>query len=267
MHAALAAIYRETGHPDWAAVEDERERGLGRPDCAVRRLECGFASGRHREVLADTDDASGPEALYWRARASSELARAALARLEQLPPSAELHELLAEAYRVQGQHRRSLSEWEEALLIRPGDRRLRTERVRSLWLNADYAPARTALEGLLRDDPDSAELNHLMGDTLLALDQADGALAHLEKATARRPDLLPARASLGRCYLRLGRAADAIPHLRASLAVDEDGSLRYQLARAYREAGMEGLAREALAAYQALAAARTRVEQGEITPP
>ena len=37
LHAALAAIYRATGHPDWAAVEDEKERRLGPPDCARGR--------------------------------------------------------------------------------------------------------------------------------------------------------------------------------------------------------------------------------------
>lgn len=266
-HAALAAVYRETGHPDWAAVEEERERRLGKPDCALRRLECAFAAGRHREILAETEPATGPEALYWRARAASELALEALARLEQLPPSAELHELLARAYHVQGEERRSGAEWEKALKFRPGDRRLRIERVRSLWLNADYTAAQPELEALLRDDPDSADLNHLLGDTLLALDQAEHALPHLEKVARRRPDLLPARASLGRCYLRLGRAADAIPHLRASLAADEDGAWRYQLARAYREAGMEDLARTELAAYQALLAKKGRIEDGEITPP
>src|SRR6185503_16397441 len=134
----------------------------------------------------ETEPATGPEALYWRARAASELALEALARLEQLPPSAELHELLARAYHVQGEERRAGAEWEKALKFRPGDRRLRIERVRSLWLNADYTVARPELETLLRDDLDSADLNHLLGDTLLALDQADRALPHLEKAARLR---------------------------------------------------------------------------------
>jgi tetratricopeptide (TPR) repeat protein len=34
LHAALARIYKETGHADWAAIEQERERRLGRPTAA-----------------------------------------------------------------------------------------------------------------------------------------------------------------------------------------------------------------------------------------
>jgi len=37
LHAALARIYKESGHADWAAIEEERERRLGPPDCTRRR--------------------------------------------------------------------------------------------------------------------------------------------------------------------------------------------------------------------------------------
>ena len=37
------------------------------------------------------------------------------------------------------------------------------------------------------------------------------------------PDLLPARAVLGRAYLDAGEAGRAVPHLEAALPTDEDG--------------------------------------------
>ena len=52
LHAALADVYRATGHADWAAVEDEKERRLGKPDCTRATLECAFAAGRYGDVSA-----------------------------------------------------------------------------------------------------------------------------------------------------------------------------------------------------------------------
>src|SRR2546422_10598103 len=40
LHAAVAEIYRQTGHPDWANVEEEKERQLPQPDCRTQTLEC-----------------------------------------------------------------------------------------------------------------------------------------------------------------------------------------------------------------------------------
>ena len=46
VHTALAAIYRKTGHEDWAAVEEEKEKKLPPPDCRIEKLECAFREGR-----------------------------------------------------------------------------------------------------------------------------------------------------------------------------------------------------------------------------
>src|SRR5215472_3164924 len=45
IHAALADVYRKTGHSDWAAEEDAKERALAPPDCATHAAECQFLSG------------------------------------------------------------------------------------------------------------------------------------------------------------------------------------------------------------------------------
>ncbi|HEY4816030.1 MAG TPA: tetratricopeptide repeat protein, partial [Candidatus Acidoferrum sp.] len=81
-----------------------------------------------------------------------------------------------------------------------------------------------------------------------------------------------ARKALARAYIAVGKASDAIPHLRAALAADEDGSLHYQLARAYQATGQTGLAKEMLEDYQeiqrsAAVATTTARRDTEITPP
>jgi predicted Zn-dependent protease len=60
----------------------------------------------------------------------------------------------------------------------------------------------------------------------------------------------PAHASLGLALALINRQADAIPHLETALAIDDDGSLHYQLARAYQSKGNAARARELLAQYQ-----------------
>lgn len=272
VHLALARIYRETGHADWAAIEEERERALGRPECAAVPLECEFAAGRFAAVLRATRAAPSPVALYWRVRAANELALAALHKLSAVPDSRELHEFLAEAHRNRGQHMEAASEWRRALQFTPEDRYLQKELAVSLHLSRDYSGASEVVQKLLRKDPASAELNYLLGDALLNLQQALRAIPYLEKAAAADPNLLPARASLGRAYLQTGAAARAVPHLRAALPLDEDGSLHFQLARAYRDAGQPESARQTMAKYREIQSARLDErrrleEQVKIEPP
>ena len=56
--------------------------------------------------------------------------------------------------------------------------------------------------------------------------------------------------TLGLALARLGKYPEAVRHLEKSLELDDDGSLHYQLARAYQAAGSGEKARAAMAQYQ-----------------
>jgi predicted Zn-dependent protease len=89
---------------------------------------------------------------------------------------------------------------------------------------------------------------------------------------SRDPKLLPAQAALGRAYLEVGETAKAIAPLQAALETDKDGSLHYQLARAYRSTGRAELASQALQKFQEIqrsaeAESRSLEEEFQITPP
>ena len=63
-----------------------------------------------------------------------------------------------------------------------------------------------------------------------------------------------------------------MPHLEAALETDEDGSLHFQLARAYQASGQIEKARQARQEFQALQRAHQALDQSEqgdleITPP
>jgi predicted Zn-dependent protease len=87
---------------------------------------------------------------------------------------------------------------------------------------------------------------------LLDLQKPKEALPLLKRAVLRDPKSLAAHKSLARCELATGQATNAIPHLKLVLASDEDGSLHYQLAQAYRASGQIELANRMLKDYEGM---------------
>jgi predicted Zn-dependent protease len=220
-------------------------------------------AGRYEQAI-QVDDT--PRNLYWKNRSYSELARAALARLGQLPPSPQVHELMAEAYRRQGRQAEAALELKNALKLEPTSIRLQTLLAAELRRGGDIEAARPALERLLAANPDSAELNYELGDLRLQQQEAEKALPLLEKSVRLNPGLLAAHASLARALAQCGRPGDAIPHFQAALPLDEDGQIYFQLSRAAQHAGQEALARESLRQFQNIskaAAARKKWREGE----
>ena len=252
LHAAVARLYRETGHLDWAALEDERERRLQAPDCVRTPLECRFAEAKHREVLRAGAGSSAPAAAYWVARSANALAGEAFARLEALPPSAPLFEWRAAQLRDEGRYAESAAEWRRALELAPGDPHRRQELAVTLRLARDLDGAERMLRELVADAPDSAAANYLLGDVLLARQQPEPSLPLLQKAVRLDPGLAHAHGALGRAYALVGREAEAIPELEKALRVDEDGSLHFQLARAYQAVGRSADAERTLGAWKSL---------------
>jgi tetratricopeptide (TPR) repeat protein len=249
-HTALAGIYRETGHLDWAAAEDAKERALPPDDCGAHPAACQFRAGKHLQILSPTRGVSSPELLYWQAKAADELALEALAHLGQLPPSVELHRLKAEIARGQNQHQQSIAEWRAALAIAPGDAALREELALSLFMAQNYSAALVEAQALLKAKPRSPQLNFIAGDSFLRQEAPEKAVPFLRAALAADPKMLEANASLGLALARLGENAEAIPLLEKALPLDQDGSLYYQLARAYRASGAVEKSTKAMAAYQ-----------------
>lgn len=273
-HDALARIYEQTGHPDWAAVERERSRGIPPPDCRSPSLECDFRAGQYASVLAAAQPLGTAEGLYWLSRAAHELAGDAFGRLGQLAPSPEAALRRVEMLRTRKRRlaREAIDELTKAAAAWPEDMRIRRELATVLFLTNDAEAARPILEQLLMREPGSAELALLLAETWLKAQQPAKAVPLLEGVVRRDPKLLPAQAALGRAYAEVGDMAKAIAPLQAARETDEDGSVHYQLARAYRATGRSELARQALARFQEIrksAEARTQSleEEFKITPP
>ncbi|HEY1337942.1 MAG TPA: tetratricopeptide repeat protein [Bryobacteraceae bacterium] len=251
VHAALAEVYRKTGHNEWAVDEDAKEQALPAADCAAHAAECEFLAGHDLQLItAKRAAAPSAESLFWQSKAANELALQAFFRLGQLPPSIEMHQLKAQIARDQNQPLESVKEWRAALAMAPGDPRLRHELTVSLFLAGDYSTALSEAEGLLKLDPRSPEINFLAGDSLLRQQEPEKAIPYLRAALSADPKLLAAEASLGLALARTGKNAEAIPHLEKAQELDDDGSLHYQLARAYQAAGQAEKAQAAMSKYQ-----------------
>jgi len=223
-HEGLAEVYRRTNHPDWAASELAKAQAVPEPASLQRT--------------------------YINEKLYNQLAMKAFESLGNLPPSVEMYALQAESFNNHGQYVEAAEAWRSALKLAPGNPRLERELVTTLYLGRDYEHALPLLEEAQKRSPQSAELNYFVGDSYLHLEQIEKALPYLEAAVRLDPKLLPARASLGLTYARSGKAAEAIPNLLAALETDEDGSLHYQLARAYQATGEAERAKEFLKKYQ-----------------
>ncbi|HXI44140.1 MAG TPA: tetratricopeptide repeat protein [Bryobacteraceae bacterium] len=269
LHAGLADIYRRTGHADWAAIEEQRERESPPLDCGTANLACDFAGGHYREIVESASQ--GPESLYWTSKSYNELARQAYDRLLQLPSSLQTHLHAALMYDGDGLYRQASAEWREALRLAPDSIEAQTGLAWSLFRGGDFEAALPLLREFVKSQPGSRDLQFLCGASLLNLDQPEKAIPFLETAATLEPQFLPAQAALGHALLLAGKAAYAIPHLQAALPSDEDAAVHFQLLRAYQLTGQTALARQALTAYQEArtsSAQRKKMDEGGfITPP
>lgn len=272
LHAGLAKIYQETGHPDWAAIEEKAEESVPPPNCSTGAAECYFVQNRYLDsAKAAATDVTAPS-LFWGAKAYNQLALEAFARLAGLPESVELHVLKAQVLHGHNQDVQAANEWRAALRLAPANKHLQSELATSLFLAHDYKPAMELLRELLQSDGNSADLNFMMGESLLRTEQPDQAVPYLETALHGNSEMLSAHASLGLALAKLNRGGEAIPHLEKALTLDDDGSLHYTLARAYQQRGNTTRSRELMAEYQRIQ--KQNLEQKdelakdvEITPP
>ena len=230
--------------------------GAGQPAAAVDHFQAAA------EMLPDN-----PRVWYGLGRAQEALGRNTAAKeawqhLAALPVSLQSHLHAAEVHNAEQRWREAAVEWREALELAPENTAVRVGLGWALFRSRDYHAAMAALKPLLttgqpladaRGSDQShkgAEVEFLYGAALLNLQQPVEAIPYLRAAIAQDARLLPARAALGQSLLQTGKAEEAIPLLEGAVSVDQDGSIHFQLYRAYQLTGREAEARQALADYR-----------------
>ncbi len=266
IHQAIAAVYEEAGHRDWARAELAKRVSV--EPCDRRQLECWFESGAFDRILEASEEAMTPEALYWGARAFAEKAKQAHRRLLALPPSSAAYRLAGTIEDLAGNPRDAVDAWRKAVELEPGNLSLRVGLLRALSAAGLHEESIRESETLLTQRPDSADGRFYSGDALLQLGRLDEAIPRLEEAVRVSNGDASMRASLSTAYLSAGRGSEAIPHLEAVLQERENERLLFQLSRAYQAAGRPEDARVALQRRSAAISARTVTRiPNEITPP
>lgn len=261
LHSVLAEIYRRTERAEWADAEEAKEAALGEMNCEAERFECLFAERNTEQLAASAAKLDGPEGYYWQAQAVNSLAAQAFGRLEQLDSSVELHSVRAELYKSRRLYKEAAEQLEQALRLRPGDDDIQTELAIALYQSRQFDQAEPHLQALLAQYPKESNWPFMIGDILLNRQQVEAALPLLEKAIELQDDLLPAHHALGRAYMQLGRDADAVGSLEKALPIDNDGSLHYQLAQAYRASGNREAAVPVLKKYQEIQTANQKAQE------
>ncbi len=252
LHAARAEIYRESGHADWAAVEQAREAQIPQPDCAVHPMACAFEAQDWMKTIANAKQAPTAENLYWATLAAGKLADSNFQRLTEFPSSPEMHEILAESYQSAGRRMDAIEEWRKALAMQPDNLRLQGRLAESLVRARNYDEAGKLLTPLVAAQPGNPEWQYFMGEVLFREGQLDEAKQHLAVAVQLMPAYLPGQETLGRVYLALGKPAEAAACLERALPLDEDGSISFALSTAYRRLNRTAESQTALLRYQKL---------------
>jgi predicted Zn-dependent protease len=248
LHAGLAHVYAKSGHDDWAREEQERELKLAAAGCARPSVVCSFLAGKYLETARSAQ--ATPDGLFFATKAYNALALAAFDQLGKLPDSVEIHALKADILRGHRQFLESANEWRAALKLAPGDPRLEHELTVALFLAKDFQALIPMLQNDLAKGDRSADTNFMLGESLLRSEQPEKAVPYLEAALKAQPSMKPADASIGLALALVNQPAKAIPHLEKVLDLDDDGSLHYQLARAYQTQGDTQRARELMTQYQ-----------------
>ena len=246
--------------------------GLTKDDMERRAGDAFFAGDLRATVLASErlrqKYPNDPAGWYWAVRANQKLSVAALARAGEVEPdSPRIHALLGDVYRRRRMFDEAREEYSKVLAISPDSvaglaglaaTDLADDKPEKAQVNARKALARS---------PEDSEINLQMGEILVALHEYADAEPYLQQSLHARPDLLPrVHALLGQVLARTGRPKEALKELNQGLASDEDGSVHYQLARLYREAGDLKAAAAALEKSKQIQASHDELARKALTP-
>ena len=72
-----------------------------------------------------------------------------------------------------------------------------------------YKDAKTIFESLLNEDPENAEINHLLGISFQLLNHIDKAIIFYKKSIKIKPDFAEAHKNLGNMFYKLGKIYEA----------------------------------------------------------
>jgi tetratricopeptide (TPR) repeat protein len=177
----------------------------------------------------------------------------ALTRAAELDPnSAHTHLLMAESLADAGKPVDAIPEYQAAMKLDPALDGAYLGLASEYWKQHQFDQALPLLKRVLVKSPNDPEANAMMADIVEHSGDYGTAQHYAETALRGNPDLIQTRVVLARIYLAKQEPKLAVSELRKVIAADPDGSYHFLLYRAYRQAGDERAAQEAMAQFQQL---------------
>ena len=245
------ALYRRL---DFANAEAELRRILSdAPSNADARLlltRTLLAQERIHDALAELDTAlassKDPETRFQAGEIARDLADRRFLDLQAAAPqSAALMELEGRHLEMKGRFAEALVAYQAAAKLSPSRPGIHYWIGNVFWRMRQMDDAKKELRKELESSPHHAMANLRLGQTYLALDDAQSAIPALELALQAMPSSVEANKDLGRAYAKLSRTADA---RRVWEAVEKarpgDDQIHYLLGNLYRDLGEAELARK-----------------------
>jgi predicted Zn-dependent protease len=184
------------------------------------------------------------------------------------PDSVWTHQAAGEANESQGLHEAALREYRSVLLKEPSRPGIHYRIGRTLLSSAKQSAEAEGLRAQaakefaeeLRLDPTNANAAYELGELERQAGELAAAAELFARAIEHYPDFADARIGLGRVLVRLGKPADAVPHLRKAIASEPGSDVAYYvLAQSQGALGNKPEQEKAMAEFQRLRSARPQI--------
>ena len=121
--------------------------------------------------------------------------------------------------------------------------------------------ARGEFEQELAISPRNADAEYELGEIEREHGNSNAALEHFARALRYHPEFVEAKVGMAKTLMKLGRAADALPHLEEAARLDPGNKIpHYLLASAYKSLGDGAAAAKEITVYQQLAAKKSLMQ-------
>lgn len=208
----------------------------------------------------EQSDPKNADVFYVEYRIYTDLADQARDKLGLIAPdSARMHQILAQHLINEGDAKRAVEQYREALRLDPRLPGIHFELGEALLqdqsLTQDLArdAAKKEFEIALQQNPNDPKVESRLAAILYLQNDLNGALSHYARAAQLDPNDADAQIGLGRVLMAQDKMDEALEHLKRGVELDPLNAIaHYRLSQAYRRLGQTDAAEQEAKAYKQL---------------
>ena len=171
--------------------------------------------------------------------------------LQKYPRVAEIHLAMGRLEAVDGNYSQAAAEFSKAMEIEPALADVHYYTGMSLLKQTKFAEAAEEFRKEIQRNPQHAKAQYHLGFVLASIGRVDEAIKQYEETMRIDPLYAEAYYELGKIRLQQGRTPEAIDMLEKGVKLSPNKSYGYyQLSQAYRKAGNESAAEQAMSRYR-----------------